>query len=110
MKSLILFILCLSPIAHAVSLSCQISLNMQVIHQVEIQSLLNEKVAIGRKDGISAYVTEKQDHSFLIEAFLADEEARIYAQGSLNTANENLLATFWNRDHMIDVGCHLRQP
>ena len=95
-------------LSHAASLECQISVNGEKVLSAPVQTLALQKISIGRIDGISAYVTEKTDSIFLVEAFLASQEARIYAEGSLKNTGESLAATFWGRQSWTEITC--RKP
>ena len=95
-----------SAFAHATPLFCDISNNLSVVYSAKVKSLINEKVLIGNAGVVTAYVTEKNNNIFIVEAFLANQEARIYAQGNLNNTHEFVIASFWNRENIIDVSCH----
>lgn len=91
--------------AQATTLNCEILNNLSVIHSIKIQSALNEKILIGNTGPLVAYVTEKAQNIFIVEGFLADQEARIYAQGPLKLPGESIVASFWNRENIFDISC-----
>jgi hypothetical protein len=107
MKILLLIMtLSFGLLSQATLLTCDISLNSKkILSHSNINTQVNEKVAIGESQGIIAYVTEKVDSSFSVEAFLANEEARIYAEGPLKNSGEKVSASFWGRDSLVDVLC-----
>jgi hypothetical protein len=88
-------------------LVCQISSNMEVVVNSTVHSVLNEKTSIGKTTGIVAYIIEKENHLFSVEAFLPDYEARIYGQGVIAQDSDVLTASFWGRDSLFDISCRL---
>ena len=94
-----------SLISNANTLTCQISLNNEQVFKTKVQTQLNQKTLIGSSQGITAYVSEKPGSVYLVEAFLQNQEVRIYAQGNLNNSGENVVASLWSRDSLVDVSC-----
>lgn len=101
----IAFLLAFSASASGTSLFCEISKNTQKIIGSSVQSSIAEKRKIARTQGVTAYVLEKNDSQFVVEVFLENEEARFYAEGPLKTERESVIASFWNRDHIVEVSC-----
>ncbi len=95
--------------AGAKDLRCQILENNEVTFTNKVYPVLNQKVPIGRTAQTTAYVTEKENQTYIVEAFLTDYDARIYGQGVLNNATDELTASLWGRDSMVDVTCRWAQ-
>lgn len=89
----------------AETLNCEINLNSESILTTKIQTAPKQKVSIGTRHGISAYVTEKAPSKFLVEAFISSEDLRIYAEGGIKETGENVTASLWSRDQLVDVQC-----
>ena len=98
-------ILAFSLSVNANSLSCQILLNNEQVLVTKVHTELNQKISIGRTNGITAYVSEKPNSTYLVEAFLAEEDLRIYAQGNLRNKGESVIASAWGRSSLVDVSC-----
>ncbi len=91
------------------NLDCDMSVNNEIIQKMKTQSRINEKILIGSTELVKAYVTEKQNHRYLIEAFLADFEARLYAEGVLSQNSDLISASLWGRQNRHDVTCKLAE-
>lgn len=102
---LIALLLCFGLSVNATPLQCKISLNLKQVHSQTVESRLADKIPIGHSQGISAYVTEKAESSFLVEAFLEEEQVRIYGQGPLKNSGETVSASFWSRNTLADISC-----
>jgi hypothetical protein len=85
------------------SVSCQIKLNDSIVSRLTVKSNPRQKVSIGNVEGVSAYLTERGSQNFEIEAFIARYDLRIYAQGSLKTATDHVIASLWGRDSLVDI-------
>jgi hypothetical protein len=105
MKKIFLVLFFLSLSTEATELNCEIQVNSKVIQQSRISSSANEKVLVGKNSYTSAYITEKENHMFQLEAFLPDYEARVYAQGVLNKSSDLLSLSLWGRDSLIEITC-----
>ena len=103
LKLILVFIFSIS--AHATTLTCEILNNLSVVHSIKLNTILNEKTLIGDTGPITAFVTEKDQNIFIVEAFLVDQEARIYAKAPLNNPGESVVASFWNRENIFDISC-----
>ncbi len=84
---------------------CEVKSNLTLVMKVEVQTLNSEKVLVGEYNSIRAYITEKSEDLFTVEAFLPDYEMRIYAEGDLKSNSHKLTASYWGRDSMLDVSC-----
>ncbi len=107
MKTIIFlfFSLLVSVSSFASPVQCEIKSNLTLVMKVEVQTLNLEKVLIGEYNAVRAYITEKSDDLFTVEAFLPDFEMRIYAEGDLKSGSHTLTASYWGRDSMLDVSC-----
>lgn len=101
--SLVLTVISIS--AQAKNLACEIRLNDSVLTASTVQTIQGEKVSIGKLPGISAYIQEQADDVYRIEAFLPDYEARIYSQGKINASGDQLIASLWGREVLVEVQC-----
>ena len=101
MLSLLLF----STQLWAATLNCEFSVNSQRVHTSQVDTVLSQKVPVGRTQQVVAYITEKQNSIFMLEAYLENQEARIYSQGYLNRTGEALLLAFWSREELLEVSC-----
>ncbi|MBC7741209.1 MAG: hypothetical protein H7061_03370 [Bdellovibrionaceae bacterium] len=94
-----------SATAVAAEMTCQIKLNLEPQLSATVVTHVNKKTAIGATKGIYAYVTEKENNYFIVEAFLADYEARIYGEGFLKQTSDRLTASIWSRENQIELTC-----
>ena len=92
---------------YSAELDCNIQLNLTEISEARVTTLLDQKKRIDSLEGISAYVTEKANSHFVIEAYLVDYELRIYAEGSLKNSGDRLVASTWGRESIVDIECRL---
>ncbi len=98
-----------SSIGLAKTLNCQIKINDDVLTESQVETKTKEKVFISQADSIRAYVTEKVDDIYTLEAFVGNEELRIYSEGVLPTSADRLVASLWSRNTMADIECSLRK-
>jgi hypothetical protein len=91
--------------ASAKTLYCSIKENDAVVSSERIESDLGRKVALGPTRMTRAYVTEQKNASFTVEAFLPDYEIRIYGQGAMRAPTDQVSASFWSRDALIEIIC-----
>ena len=106
-KILLLSLIVLSSKLYSTELDCSIQLNLDIISETRVSSVLGLQKSIDALEGISAYVTEKGNGDYIVEAYLADYELRIYAEGSLRDPKDKLVASLWGRESIVDVECHL---
>lgn len=102
-----LLALALSFNVYSAELLCDISVNFDILSETTVSTKLNEKMPIDSVGSVSAYVTEKENNHFVIEAFLADHEIRIYGEGALREKSDKVVASSWSRDSIIDIQCIL---
>jgi len=93
--------------AFSADLICDISVNLDILSESTVTTKLNDKTPIDTVGNIVAYVTEKEKSHFIIEAFLADHEMRIYGEGALRESTDKIVASAWSRDSIIDIECRL---
>lgn len=107
MKKLVLILLFFLQIktAWAKDFDCQIIMNNEVVTKSKVSSSLKEKVMVGKLPAVTAYITEKSNHIFSLEAFVPDYEARIYGQGLIRQASDQVNTSLWGRDILIEVTC-----
>lgn len=92
---------------YSAELLCDISVNFDILSESTVTTGLNEKTPIDSVGSITAYVTEKENNHYIIEAFLADHELRIYGEGSLREKSDKVVVSSWSRDSIIDIQCTL---
>ena len=103
----ILLSLFFSVSAFATELNCQIAESLTPVLKVRVNTQAMQKTLIGKTQDITAYVTEKADKSFSVEAFLHSAEIRIYADGPIQASGQKLTASYWSRDSLYDIQCSL---
>jgi hypothetical protein len=91
--------------ANATTLNCHVNVNNELRFQTQVQTQTKQRTYIGDTDTATAYITEKVDGVFTIEAFVADIEARIYGEGVLKSKTDRLSASLWTRTGVLDVEC-----
>lgn len=92
---------------YSAELLCDISVNLDILSQTTVTTELNEKTSIDSVGSVTAYVTEKENNHYIVEAFLADHEIRIYGEGTLRDKSDKVVASAWSRDSIIDIQCTL---
>ncbi len=95
----------LPAVALSTPLRCQINLNLSPLFSGQVESQTGQKVLVAHTATIDAYVTEKENHFFIIEAFLADYEARIYGEGFIKVLGDQISASIWGRENQIEISC-----
>ena len=106
MKLLLVFtVVGLGLSAQAKDLHCKISNNLDIVFSGAVQTSINQKVLIGSPPGISAYITEKMNQKFSVEAFVALEDVRIFGEGYLRNPDDTVSATVWGRSVLAEVTC-----
>ncbi len=93
--------------AFSAELVCDISVNLDILSESTVTTSLNEKTPIDSVGNVIAYVTEKDKSHYIIEAFLADHEMRIYGEGALRESTDKVVASAWSRDSIVDIECRL---
>lgn len=91
----------------AADLLCDISVNQDILSESTVTTVLNQKTSIDSVDGVVAYVTEKEKNHYVVEAYLAQYDLRIYGEGTIKDNDDRLVASVWGRDSMIDIECRL---
>lgn len=110
MKKMFVFaVLMMSAHAGAKEVSCMISQNLEPVSQMTIFSEPGKKMAIDRVEGISAYITEKDNNLFILEAYLLDYDVRGYSEGHLHHPSDKLTFALWGRDSVVEIACSLAQ-
>lgn len=97
----------LSSSLNAAILNCEIAYNLEPVYQTEVVTETLSKTLIGEAEGITAYITEKANNQFILEAFLADYDIRGYSEGKLVVAGDKMSFSLWGRTSMADVSCEL---
>lgn len=106
MKFAVLFLslFCASQL-WARTLRCDIRINNESVWSDTVKTLLGEKAKMTTVSGVTSYITEKPDDQFIVEAFVSQYEIRIYGQGPLKSASDQVGASLWGRDMMLDILC-----
>jgi hypothetical protein len=100
-----LFISLIGHLLYGAELKCQILLNGELAFTNVLQTHQEFKTAIGKIPAVTAYVTEKENSFFSVEAFLGSEEVRIYGEAYARTTNDRISATLWSRQNLVEVKC-----
>jgi len=108
MKNILAILIGLYSInAFSAELICDISVNLDILSESTVATKLNEKTPIDSVGNVIAYVTEKEKSHYIVEAFLADHEMRIYGEGTLRESTDKVVASAWSRESIIDIECRL---
>lgn len=102
---LVIIVTSLSLVAAARSVHCEVQKNSQMIGEKDVQTTLQEKQLIFKDDLITAYLSEKSNERFLVEAFVPDYEIRFYGEGVLKSKDDQVIASLWGRDYLIEISC-----
>ena len=106
-KILLLSLFLLSFKLFSADLDCSIRENLDAISEIKLSTLIDQKSSIDSISDIYAYVTEKTGGHFIVEAYLADVEMRIFAEGSLLVSQDKLVASSWSRARIVELECRL---
>ncbi len=97
-----------SSVAFSANLTCEIRLSNSLILRRDVATQKQAKTVIGETGEISAYVLEKENQHYTIEALLPEMDARIYAEGSLRELQDRVVASLWGRTLLVDVECRIK--
>ena len=106
-KILLLCLFTLSFKLFSADLDCSIRQNLDSISEIKLSTVIDQKSSIDSISDIDAYVTEKAGGHCIIEAYLADAEMRIFAEGSLLVSGDKLIASSWSRARIVELECRL---
>lgn len=95
----------LSSPTFAAVLTCEVKESDSVVVSAQVNTELGSKVKIGETASIVAFVSEKPNSTFVVEAYLRNYDARIYGQGILRNSADQVLARLWGRYALIDIQC-----
>lgn len=87
----------------AETVSCFYKKNLDSDGDVRVETVLNKKILLFDTGSLRAFITEKENSQFEIEAFLKDFEMRVYSMGSLDSKPLNL--SLWSREEIAEVSC-----
>lgn len=99
----------ISSASMAKSLTCLVQVNDSVVSEIQVETMTKQKIAISEVYSVQAFVTEKVDDIYILEAFIGNEQVRIYGEGMLRTPADRLVASLWSRGTMADIECSLRK-
>jgi hypothetical protein len=106
-KLALLSLMVLSTRLYSAELNCNIQINQDIMSEVQVTTTLDQKAGIDSVNGVVAYVTEKANNHYIVEAYLADYDLRVYGEGSIKDQNDRVVASVWGRDSMVDIECRL---
>lgn len=86
-------------------LHCEIKENGATVYTNQINSERHKRIEFGQTPSLSGYITEGDNGSFTIEAFIPNYDARVYAEGVLRVKTDKLTASLWTRQVLVDVQC-----
>jgi len=90
---------------YAQDLVCSAYVNSEFVFMNQITPENNAKVLIGREPNFTAYITQKDSHVYVLEAFIVNQETRIYSEGSITQPDSHIKLSLWSRDEIIDIDC-----
>lgn len=106
MKSFLMIILmAMGTNVLAQDLVCSAYVNSELVFMNQVTPANNEKVLIGREPNFTAYITQKDNNIYILEAFIVNQETRIYSEGSLIQPESHIKLSLWSRDEIIDIDC-----
>ena len=95
----------LSSTSLAKSLTCELRINQKTVLNKVVNTQKRIKTLIGQFEGISTYITEKEDGLFANEGFAPQYELRFYGEGNLNSNKNKVIASIWGREILIESIC-----
>jgi hypothetical protein len=108
-KILSLCLIVISSNLYSAELVCSIRQNLDPISETQVSTSVDQKISIDSVEGVYAYVTEKAEGHFILEAYLVDYDLRIYGEGSLRETKDKVIASAWGRSSMVDIECRLAE-
>ena len=87
----------------AETVSCFYKKNLDSDGDVRVETAPNKKVLLFDTGSLRAFITEKENSQFEIEAFLKDHDMRIYSMGSLDP--KPLTMSLWSREEIAEIRC-----
>lgn len=91
----------------AKSLTCEMRINQKTVLTKNIETQKNKKIKIGTYEGITAYLTEKDQSFYSSEGFVPQYELRFYGEGVLKTEKDQIISSLWGREILIENVCKL---
>jgi len=107
LKLFVLFSFFASSVFASGRVSCEIRVDDSKVFSKQVETTLKTKVLIGETDSVTAYITANADDSYALEAYIPENDSRIYATGILKVRNDKLTVSMWGRGSLIDVSCDL---
>lgn len=75
----------------------------------EIDSISKEKVSVVKSEGHRVYLSEIDSRTFELEAFVSENEIRIYSKANLKDGGDSIELSYWSRDQLLLWSCSLMQ-
>lgn len=107
---MIIIILMLSSFVHASNLDCQTYVNLESVSQSFVQTTLNQKILVHNTERATTYLTENDDHQFVLEAFIPSLQIRIYSEAKVKDVQDSIKVSLWERDLIFDIVCKKIKP
>jgi hypothetical protein len=92
---------------YATELECIISHNSEPVSYMNVTTEIGKKVQIDNVEGVSAYVTQKDENFYSLEAFMYEYDIRGYSEGMIRNASDKLTFSLWGRTSLTDISCTL---
>lgn len=105
MKIFIVVLVLFSQSGFAKDIHCSVKYNGTVVLNSSVLTLLNQKMKFASLPYVTAYLTEKENQQYSIEAFIPEQEQRIYSDGTLRGTKDRLVLSLWSRDLLLDLTC-----
>jgi len=93
----------------AKDLVCSADVNSELVFMNQVTPEKNEKVLIGREPNFTAYITQKENNVYILEAFIVNQETRIYSEGTIVQPENHIKLSLWSREEIIDIDCTIAQ-
>ena len=71
-----------------------------------VDTAVGEKISIAKSGQAIVYLTEKAKDEFSLEAFLPNDDSRIYSEGILRRSEDKLKLAYWGRNILIEIQCN----
>ncbi len=92
-----------AALPNSYNINCITKRNLQVDWKSDFPIEQGERRAIHKTEDYVLYVKVLQSNTLELEAFFPAQEARVYAEGSLN--QDGVRLTQWTRDLLFEMNC-----
>lgn len=109
MKAFLMFVgpLLVTAYAHTQPLRCKQLVAYGDPSFFEVNSKPSEKILFAKADGHRVYLSEKDPRTFELEAYIVENEIRVYSKATLKEDSDLIELSYWSRDQMLQWSCNL---